>query len=162
MESSMESSFQFYFQALFSLPTLVIAYLDIHEGKLSMQQLINWKNVSIVLSFMSFAYTSFNIRWVYKKSVWKIVSLNFARLVIADSYENSKSCWLAPQSKCQTRGAIRYESGPNPAAMINFKILLAGWAISCKERQRLARVMLECTRAHGKLDHCNSMFFSGQ
>ena len=62
MESSMESSFQFYFQALFSLPTLVIAYLDIHEGKLSMQQLVNWKNLSIVLSFMSFAYTSFNIR----------------------------------------------------------------------------------------------------
>ena len=62
LESSMESSFQFYFQALFSLPTLVIAYLDMHEGKLSMQQLVNWKNVSIVLSFMSFAYTSFNIR----------------------------------------------------------------------------------------------------
>ena len=62
LESSMESSFQFYFQALFSLPTLVIAYLDIHEGKLSMQQLVNWKNLSIVLSFMSFAYASFNIR----------------------------------------------------------------------------------------------------
>ena len=62
LESGLESSFQFLFQALFSLPTLVFAYLDIHEGKLSLTQLVNWKNVSIVLSFLSFAFTSYNIR----------------------------------------------------------------------------------------------------
>ena len=64
VEASMESSFQFLFQSLYSLPTLVIAYLDIHEGKLSMSQLVNWKNVSIVLSFLSFALSSFNIRYM--------------------------------------------------------------------------------------------------
>ena len=69
VEASMESSFQFLFQSLFSLPTLVIAYLDIHEGKLSMSQLVNWKNVSIVLSFLSFAITSFNIRFVLDRNM---------------------------------------------------------------------------------------------
>ena len=64
VEASMESSFQFLFQSIFSLPTLVLAYLDLHEGKLSMTQLVNWKNVSIVLSFLSFALSSFNIRYV--------------------------------------------------------------------------------------------------
>ena len=72
VEASMESSFQFLFQSLFSLPTLVIAYLDIHEGKLSMSQLVNWKNVSIVLSFLSFALSSFNIRYVvYERKLFK-------------------------------------------------------------------------------------------
>ena len=63
LESGLESSFQFLFQALFSLPTLVFAYLDLHQGKLSLTQLVDWKNVSIVLSFLSFAFTSFNIRY---------------------------------------------------------------------------------------------------
>ena len=69
LESGLESSFQFLFQALFSLPTLVFAYLDIHEGKLSLTQFVNWKNVSIVLSFLSFAITSFNIRFVLDRNM---------------------------------------------------------------------------------------------
>ncbi len=66
IEASMESSFQFLFQGLFSLPTLVFSFLDIHEGTLQMKDLVNWKHLSIVLSFLSFAFTSFNIRWVIK------------------------------------------------------------------------------------------------
>ena len=62
IEASMESSFQFLFQGLFSLPTLVFSFLDIHEGTLQMKDLVNWKHLSIVLSFLSFAFTSFNIR----------------------------------------------------------------------------------------------------
>ena len=62
IEASMESSFQFLFQGLFSLPTLVLSFLDIHEGILQMRELINWKHLSIVLSFLSFAFTSFMIR----------------------------------------------------------------------------------------------------
>ena len=64
LEASMESSFQFFFQGLFSLPTLVFAFMNIHEGTMKMTDLVNWTNVSIVLSFLSFAYTSYNIRYV--------------------------------------------------------------------------------------------------
>ena len=66
IEASMESSFQFLFQGLFSLPTLLFSFLDIHEGTLQIKDLFNWKHLSIALSFLSFAFTSFNIRW--KKS----------------------------------------------------------------------------------------------
>ena len=69
IEASMESSFQFLFQGLFSLPTLVFSFLDIHEGTLQMKDLVNWKHLSIVLSFLSFAFTSFNIRWVKKSNL---------------------------------------------------------------------------------------------
>ena len=79
VEASMESSFQFLFQSLYSLPTLVIAYLDIHEGKLSMSQLVNWKNVSIILSFLSFALSSFNIRCVvYERKLFKNNNYDFS------------------------------------------------------------------------------------
>ena len=62
IEASTESSFQFLFQGLFSLPTLVFSFMDIHDGELHMRELVNWKHLSIVLSFLSFAMTSFNIR----------------------------------------------------------------------------------------------------
>ena len=61
-EASMESSFQFLFQGLFSLPTLVFSFMDIYEGDKKITDLINWKIVSIILSFLTFAFTSFNIR----------------------------------------------------------------------------------------------------
>ena len=78
LESGLESSFQFLFQASFSLPTMVFAYLDIYEGKLSLTQLVNWKNVSIVLSFLSFAFTSFNIRYVVEtKMLFKRMTFSF-------------------------------------------------------------------------------------
>ena len=70
IEASMESSFQFLFQGLFSLPTLLFSFLDIHEGTLQIKDLFNWKHLSIVLSFLSFAFTSFNIRWVKKSSLF--------------------------------------------------------------------------------------------
>ena len=66
LEASMESSFQFVFQGLFSLPTLVFSVMDIHEGKMKMSDLVNWKIISIILSFLSFAFTSFNIRYLFK------------------------------------------------------------------------------------------------
>ena len=63
-EASMESSFQFIFQGLVSLPTLVFSFMDIYDGDMKMTDLVNWKIVSIILSFLSFAFTSFNIRYV--------------------------------------------------------------------------------------------------
>ena len=74
IEASMESSFQFLFQGLFSLPTLVFSFLDIHEGTLQMKDLVNWKHLSIVLSFLSFAFTSFNIRWVIAKKYFRLLT----------------------------------------------------------------------------------------
>ena len=62
-EASMESSFQFLFQGLFSLPTLVFSFLDIYDDKKKMTDLVTWKIVSIILSFLTFALTSFNIRY---------------------------------------------------------------------------------------------------
>ena len=62
-EASMESSFQFLFQGLFSLPTLVFSFFDIYAGKKKMTDLVTWKIVSIILSFLTFALTSFNIRY---------------------------------------------------------------------------------------------------
>ena len=62
VEASMESSFQFFFQGLFSLPTLVFSFMDIHDGGMDMTDLVNWKIASIVISFLTFAFTSFNIR----------------------------------------------------------------------------------------------------
>ena len=62
-EATMESSFQFLFQGLFSLPTLVLSFMDIYDGEMKMKDLVNWKIVSIILSFLTFAFTSFNIRY---------------------------------------------------------------------------------------------------
>ena len=61
-EASMESSFQFLFQGLFSLPTLVYYFNNIYKGEIKLEVLVNWKMLSIILSFWSFAFTSFNIR----------------------------------------------------------------------------------------------------
>ena len=61
-EASMESSFQYFLQGLFSLPTLVYYFMNIYDGKLNFKELVNWKIVSIILSFLSFALTSINIR----------------------------------------------------------------------------------------------------
>ena len=62
LEASLESSFQFFFQGLFSFPTLVFSFIDVYDGDMRMTDMVNWQIVSIVLSFLSFAFTSFNIR----------------------------------------------------------------------------------------------------
>ena len=65
LEASMEASFQFFFQGLSSLPTLVFTSMDVYEGGMKMTDLVNWKILSILLSFLSFAFTSFNIRYKF-------------------------------------------------------------------------------------------------
>ena len=62
VEACMESSFQFFFQGLFSLPTMVFSFMDIYDDGMDMTELVNWKIASIVISFLTFAFTSFNIR----------------------------------------------------------------------------------------------------
>ena len=92
LEASMESSFQFFFQGLFSLPTLVFAFMNIHEGTMKMTDLVNWTNVSIVLSFLSFAYTSYNIRYVpctnkHFKSSKKLLKINIELSTLSNSWK---------------------------------------------------------------------------
>ena len=64
LEAGLESSFQFFFQGLFSLPTLVFSITSVFVGDMNMTDLVNWNIVSIVMSFLSFAFTSFNIRYL--------------------------------------------------------------------------------------------------
>ena len=64
VESSMESSFQFFFQGLYSMPILFLAFMDSFQGPNKLTDLVNWKNVSIISSFLTFAFTSYNIRYI--------------------------------------------------------------------------------------------------
>ena len=62
IEASVESSFQFFFQTVFLLPNIVLTFTD-PDGSLVWTDLFNWKTVSILLSFMSFAWAFYAIRY---------------------------------------------------------------------------------------------------
>ena len=61
IESSTESSFQFVFQTAFILPTIILNITTVN-GSYDLSDLVNWKLLSIILSFGTFAYTSYKIR----------------------------------------------------------------------------------------------------
>ena len=61
LEASLESSFQFLYQGLFSMPTLMLAIMDV-SGANELKDLVSWKILSIISSFFTFAWTSFNLR----------------------------------------------------------------------------------------------------
>ena len=61
LEASLKTSFAFFFQGLFSLPTLVFAFNDVYDGEIWITDLVDWKIVSIVTSFLSFAKQSQSI-----------------------------------------------------------------------------------------------------
>ena len=58
IESGTESSFQFLFQSLYFLPTIILALVDLS----SLSDLIDYKILSIFFSFVTFSWSSFNIR----------------------------------------------------------------------------------------------------
>ena len=62
LEAGLEAGFQFFFQAVYYLPTLVLAIVDIYGDSSSLQDLVNWQILSIVFSFLTFSLTSFKIR----------------------------------------------------------------------------------------------------
>ena len=62
IEASLESSFQFFYQSLYFMPTLIVAVLNILNGGQNLTNLVDWKILSIVLSFITFSLTSFRIR----------------------------------------------------------------------------------------------------
>lgn len=59
IESGFESSFQFLFQSLYFLPTIVLALVDLS----SLSDLVDIKILSIIFSFVSFSWSSFTIRF---------------------------------------------------------------------------------------------------
>ena len=61
IEASIESGFQFWFQSIYLLPTLILSFMDI-DGLNSWTDLFNWRIFSIAMSFATFAWTFFKIR----------------------------------------------------------------------------------------------------
>ena len=73
LEASLESSFQFFFQGIFFLPTIVLACMDV-SGANELTNLVDWKVGSIILSFLTFSWTSFNIRQILSSQFFILTS----------------------------------------------------------------------------------------
>ena len=65
VESAFESGFQFFFQSVFKLPSLLLSITS-HRAGSSWKDLVNWATASIALSFLSFAWTYTTIRYISK------------------------------------------------------------------------------------------------
>ena len=61
IEASVESSFQFFFQTVYVLPTIILSFTEV-SGSFDWTDLFNWKTFSILLSFASFAWAFYTIR----------------------------------------------------------------------------------------------------
>ena len=61
IEASVESSFQFFFQTTFQLPIIILAFTDPSSG-FEWIDLIDWKFISIAMSFASFSIAYLRIR----------------------------------------------------------------------------------------------------
>ena len=61
IESASEACFQFFFQTTYLLPSIILAFMDI-DGANEITNLVNYRILSILLSFATFAWASFTIR----------------------------------------------------------------------------------------------------
>ena len=62
IEATTEASFQFVFQTVYLMPTLFISFTAKSQGLTNWTDLFQWKIISILISFGTFAFTFFNIR----------------------------------------------------------------------------------------------------
>ena len=62
IEASLESSFQFVFQTTFILPTIIMNFTNVN-GTSDLSDLVDWKLASIIISFGTFAFTTYKIRY---------------------------------------------------------------------------------------------------
>ena len=62
IEATTEASFQFVFQTVYLMPTLFISFTAKSQGLTNWTDLFQWKIVSILISFGTFALTFYNIR----------------------------------------------------------------------------------------------------
>ena len=63
IEATAESSFQFWFQTVYLMPTIIISFTSESQGSTKWTDLCQWKIVSILISFGTFAFTFYNIRY---------------------------------------------------------------------------------------------------
>ena len=61
LEAGFESSFQFVFQGTYLLPILILAFMDIDRAN-QLNNLLNWRILSIILSFFTYSLTSYKLR----------------------------------------------------------------------------------------------------
>ena len=61
IEAAIESGFQFWFQSIYLMPTLILSFIGIGETT-SWTDLFNWRLFSIAMSFYTFAWTFYSIR----------------------------------------------------------------------------------------------------
>ena len=61
IESSVESSFQFFMQTAFVMPTLILAFTGT-SGSTNLEDVFNLRTLSILSSFLSFAMAFYSIR----------------------------------------------------------------------------------------------------
>ena len=64
IEASLESSFQFVFQTTFILPTIIMNFTNVN-GTSDLSDLVDWKLASIIISFGTFAFTTYKIRFTF-------------------------------------------------------------------------------------------------
>ena len=60
VEASCESGFQFWFQTIYLMPSLILSFVNVGGGSLT--DLFNWRIFSIVSSFGTFAWAFYSIR----------------------------------------------------------------------------------------------------
>ena len=75
IEASVESSFQFFFQTTFQLPSIILAFTDPSAG-FEWSDLFNWQFFSIAMSFFSFSNAFLKIRLIQmeKCKIFKVFS----------------------------------------------------------------------------------------
>ena len=56
IEAAIESSFQFWFQTVYLMPTVFLSFMDLGEES-KWSDLVNWRVFSILLSFGTFSWT---------------------------------------------------------------------------------------------------------
>ena len=61
-EATAESSFQFWFQTVYLMPTIIIIFTAESQSSTKLTDLFQWRIISILLSFGTFAFTFYNIR----------------------------------------------------------------------------------------------------
>ena len=83
VESAFESGFQFFFQSVFKLPSLLLSITS-HRAGSSWKDLVNWATVSIAASFVSFAWTYSTIRYaiILKR---KVISYCFYKFLLQEA-----------------------------------------------------------------------------
>ena len=69
IETALESNFQFWFQTQYILPAVVTNILEYFNGELNITELINWRTLSIFLSFISISWTAVKIRQVFSSII---------------------------------------------------------------------------------------------